>query len=227
MRYLEKSFKWWVYLAIFLFGVGLAIGLTTPAGLGLPYEYMAGLEELSRFLVPFSPVTAVIIFIKNISAMLISFIFSPVLGLVPILTLTVNGWLIGFISVIVAQKESVWYILAALLPHGVFEIPALIIAQAAALSFGAMTIILILKKESRTILLSTVKKNVSHVLLALVLFFIVGIFHTIIIIALLEKRTRDILMPNLKRNLRYLMIACALLLPAAIIETYVTPLLLP
>ena len=213
-------------MAIFLFGGGLVIGLVTPTELSLPYEYIVGLKELSSILVPFSALTAVIIFIKNISVMLISFVFSPFLCLVPILTLTANGWLMGFVSAVVVQEESIGYVVAGLFPHGIFELPALIIAQAAALSFGAMAIILVLKKESRTVLVSTVTKDVGHVLLGLALFFIVGIFHTIIIVALLEKQTRDLLMVNINQNLRYLMIACALLLPAAIIETFVTPLLL-
>ncbi len=172
------GFKWWVYLATFLFGVGLAIGLTTPAGLGLPYEYMAGLEELSRFLVPFSPVTAVIIFIKNVVALSIGFIFSPVLCLVPVLTLTVNGWLIGFISVVVAQKESVGYILAALLPHGVFEIPALIIAQAAALNFGVMAMLALFKKERRGLLLSHLRRNLKYLIIACALLLPAAIIET-------------------------------------------------
>ena len=146
--------------------------------------------------------------------------------LIPILTLTVNGWLLAFVSVIVSQEKSIGFVLAGLLPHGIFELPALILGGAAALSFGAMAIILVLKKESRSVLVSTIKKDVGHVLLAVTLLFIVGIFHTIIIVALMEKQTRDLLMVNLRQNLRYLMIALALLLPAAIIETYVTPLLL-
>ena len=189
-------------------------------------EEIAALEELSRILVPFSFLTVILIFIKNVSALVISFVLSPILCLAPILSLTVNGWLLAFISSAVAQEESLGFVLAALLPHGIFELPALIIGQAAALSFGTMAIILILKKESRTTLVSTVTKNAGRILLALASFFIIGIFHTIIIVALLEKQTRDLLMPNLKQNLRYLLVALALLLPAAIIETYITPLLI-
>ena len=73
---------------------------------------------------------------------------------------------------------------------------------------------------------STVKQDVGHVLLALALFFVVGIFHTIIIVALLQKQTKDVVMANLNRNLRYLMIALGLLIPAALIEAFITPLLL-
>jgi len=221
------SYKKWVFIAIFLFGIGMGFGLATPLSIvNLMSEEIAALEELSRILAPFSVLTVILIFIKNVSALVLSFVLSPILCLVPILALTVNGWLLAFISSAVVQEKSLGFVLAGLLPHGIFELPALIMGQAAALSFGTMAVILILKRESRTVLVSTVRRNVGHVLLALVLFFIVGIFHTIIIVALLEKQTRDLLMLNLNQNLRYLMIALALLLPAAIIETYITPLLL-
>lgn len=225
------SYKRWIFIAISLFGIGLAFGLTF--GLAMPggvadflAEDLAALEQLSALLSPFQVSTAVFIFLKNASALLLSFIFSPILCLLPILALMVNGWLLAFISVIVVEEESLGFVLAGLLPHGIFELPALIIGLAAALSFGAMTIVLVLKKESRTVLVSTIKKDVGHVLLAVALFFTIGIFHTILIIALMEKQTRDQLMVNLKPNLRYLMIALVLLLPAAILETFVTPLLL-
>ncbi len=172
------GFRWWIFLAISLFGAGLVIGLVTPTEASLPYEYMAGLEELSRILVPFSPLTAVIIFIKNISVMLISFALSPLLGLVPVLTLAVNGWLMGFISVVVVQEESVGYILAGLLPHGIFELPALIMAQAAALSFGMMVILALFKRERRDLLLPNLRRNLRYLIIACALLLPAAIIET-------------------------------------------------
>ncbi len=178
MRIIEMGFKWWIFLAISLFGVGLVIGLITPTEVSLPYEYIAGLEELGRILVPFSPLTAIIILAKNISAMLIGFVFSPVLCLVPILTLTVNGWLMGFISAIVVQEESVGYILAGLLPHGIFELPALIMAQAAALSFGTMVILALFKRERRDLLLPNLRRNLRYLIIACALLLPAAIIET-------------------------------------------------
>jgi len=221
------SYKSWILIAIFLFGIGLAIGLAIPSIVAdLMSEEIAALEELGHILAPFSILTATFIFAKNASALVISFVLSPILCLAPFLALIVNGGIIGLVSVVVVEEESLGFLLAGLLPHGIFELPAFIMGQAAALSLGTMALILILKKESRTTLVSTVTKNAGRIILALASFFIIGIFHTIIIVALLEKQTRDLLMPNLKQNLRYLLLALALLLPAAIIETYITPLLI-
>ena len=221
------SYRFWVFIAIVLFSIGFVSGLATPSGIAnLFSEDIAAFAELSRILEPFTLLMFVFILVKNVFALLLSFFLSPILCLVPILALTVNGWLIAFVSTIIVQEKSLGFLLSGLLPHGIFEIPALIMGEAAALSFGAMAIILVLKKESRSELLSTATKDGRHILLALASFVIVGLFHTIIIVALLEKQTRDPLMVKLKPNLKYFIIALALLVPAAIIETYITPLLL-
>jgi len=172
------SYKWWVLIAVCLFGIGLVIGLVTPAGISLPYEYIAGLEELGRILVPFTPLTAIIIFIKNITALLVSFIFSPVLCLAPVLALTANGWLMGFISAGVVEKESLGYVLAGLFPHGILELPALIMAQAAALSFGTMAILALFKKGRRNLLLPHLYRNVRYLIIACALLLPAAIIET-------------------------------------------------
>lgn len=159
------SYRKWVLVAVSLFGIGLVLGLATPVGsfdLAFP-------EELSRLLVPFSLLTVILIFLKNVSALLISFIFSPILCLMPILALTVNGWLLGLVSTMVIQEKSLGFLLAGLLPHGIFELPALIMAQAAALSFGAMVILALFKKEKRSLLLPSLKRNLRYLGLALAL----------------------------------------------------------
>lgn len=221
------SYKRWIIVAVCLFGIGFGIGLAVPVGLtDILSEDMDAFRELAALLVPFQVSTAVFILAKNISVVLFSFMLSPILCLFPVMSLVFNGMVISFISAIVVQKESVGFVLAGLLPHGIFELPAFIIGEAAALSFGAMVITLLLRKQSRETLLATVKQDAGHILRAVALFFIIGPFHTTIVFALLKEETRIPLINNLKQNLRYLVIAFALLLPAAIIETYVTPLFL-
>ncbi|MFC2013691.1 stage II sporulation protein M [Chloroflexota bacterium] len=175
------SYKRWIFVAIFLFGVGLAFGLAAPPSIvNLMSGEITVLEELGRILAPFSVLTAIFIFIKNASALLLSFVFSPILCLVPILSLTANGWLLAFVSSIVVQETSLGFVLASLLPHGIFEIPALIIGQAAALSLGAMVIMALLKKKRRSLLLPNLKQNLKYLLLALVLLLPAAIIETYI-----------------------------------------------
>ena len=60
------SYKRWIIVAISLFGVGITFGLSTPATIAdLFAEDLRALEELSRILTPFSVLTALFIFMKN------------------------------------------------------------------------------------------------------------------------------------------------------------------
>jgi len=164
------NYKKWIFIAVFLFGVGLVFGLATPIGdINLLSEDVAALQELGSILVPFRFFTVILILAKNVSVLLLSFALSPIFCLMPILALTVNGWLIAFISAIVVQEESLSFALAGLLPHGIFELPAFILGEAAALSFGAMAILALFKKERRNLLLPGLKQNLRYLMVALVL----------------------------------------------------------
>ena len=230
------KYRVWLITAASLFVISIIVGWSIPNDIsGLLSEDIAQLAQLSNFLLSLPPiVTALLIFLKNSLSLLLSFAFSPLLCLMPLLALLFNGVLLGWVSASVIERESIGLLLAGILPHGVIELPAFIIGEAAALSFGAMVIIfpitLLFKKENRTILLSTVKQSKGHILLTLALFFTVGIYFTIIIIALFNKQTKVIvtekLMVNFKQNLKYLTIALALLIPAAFIEAFITPLLI-
>jgi len=173
------SYRGWSLIAILLFGIGLAFGLATPPYIaGLMSGEIAALEELSRILAPFSILTVIFIFIKNASALVLSFIFSPLLCLAPILSLTINGWLLAFISSMAVQEKSLGFVLAGLLPHGIFELPALIIGQAAALSFGTMAMLALFQKGKRKSLLPNLKYNLRYLLLALCLLLPAAIIET-------------------------------------------------
>jgi len=174
------SYRRWIFVAIFLFGIGLVFGLSTPTSFtDLTPQDIAALEELVDFLVSLPPVLAAIfIFIKNVSALVLSFVLSPFFCLIPILALTINGWLLGFISVIVSREESVGFVLAGLLPHGVFELPALILGEAAALSFGTVVVLALFKKERRSLLLPSLKQNLRYLVVALALLLPAAIIET-------------------------------------------------
>jgi stage II sporulation protein M len=178
-------YRFWVLIAGGLFVVGMVIGLvigaTMPASIVDPLlEELSVLEQLSMFLDPFQATTVAFIFLKNVSALLFSFIFSPILCLIPVLALAFNGLLLSFVSVIVAQEKSLGLVVAGLLPHGIFEIPALIIGEAAALSFGAMTIIALISREKRKLLLPNLKKNLKYLLLAFGLLVPAAIIETFV-----------------------------------------------
>ena len=162
------NYRGWVLIAIFLFSGGLVFGFMPLASTtDLSSEGITALKQFSDILVSLPlPLIALFIFFKNALALSLSFALSPILCLVPILTLTLNGLLLGSVSAMVVQEKSLGFVLTALLPHGIFELPALIIGEAAALSFGAMVVLALFKKGARERLLPNLKQNLKYLVIA-------------------------------------------------------------
>ncbi len=174
------SYKWWLLIAVFLFGTGLILGLITPDDIAdIPAEELAALEKFADLLATLPKLSIfVIIFFKNVSALLISFVLSPIFYLVPVMALTFNGWLVGFLSTTVLQEKSLGYLLVGLLPHGIFELPAFIIGEAVALSFATTVILALFKKERRNLLLPNLKRSLRYLTIAFVLLLPAAIIET-------------------------------------------------
>ena len=163
-------YRWWIIIAIALFAIGIAFGLADPFNIAsLLSEELIGLEELGGILEPFTFTMFLFIFLTNIATLLSSFIFSPILAIVPVATLLINGWIVGLVSVIVTRQESLGYVLAGILPHGVIELSAFFIGEAAAISFGIMAVIALFKKEKRGLFLPNLKQNLKYLALAVAL----------------------------------------------------------
>lgn len=177
----DMSYKKWLIIATSLFGAGFILGLVAPPGIFGPFaNAIADLEELANLLTPLPQFAVlVIIFITNASTLLVSFILSPIFCLWPILVLILNGWLLAFVSAIIAQEKSLGFVLVGVVPHGIFELPAFILGQAAALSFGT-TVILALFKKRRELILPSLKQNLRYLLIALALLLPAAIIETYI-----------------------------------------------
>jgi len=175
------KFKWWIITSICLFSIGLAAGLAVPtSATDLLSEELDYLKELASLLGPFQASTAAFIFLKNVGAVLVSFLFSPILCLLPVFALTVNGLLLSFVSVMVLKEYSVGLLVAGILPHGVFELPALIIGEAAALSFGFMVILSLFNKEAREQLPANSKRSLRYLILSTALLVPAAIIETFV-----------------------------------------------
>lgn len=165
------KYRHWLFIATALFVVSIIGGWLKPDSItSLLADDIASLVELSSLLLSLPPVvTALLIFLKNSLSLLTSFALSPLLCLMPILALAVNGALLGAISATIIERESVGLLLAGILPHGIIELPAFIIGEAAALSFGSLAIVSLFKKEARDSLWPHLKRNLKYLVIALAL----------------------------------------------------------
>jgi len=74
--------------------------------------------------------TCLKLFFNNLEACILLFLGGASFGILTIFIMSLNGIVIGAIMEIVHQDHSALFVAAALVPHGVFEIPAFIIAGA-------------------------------------------------------------------------------------------------
>ncbi len=160
-------FAYWVLFAVGVFIFGIAAGLMFPELIGrLLAGQISSLQGLASSLGPFKISTAVFIFFKNISSVCLSFVFAPLLLLFPLAVLSVNGALLGYIAVVAAQQKSIGFVFAAIAPHGVIELPAIIIGEAAGLAFGIICITTLFSDRQRQVFGQDVVKQLKILALA-------------------------------------------------------------
>jgi len=118
--------------------------------------------------------------LKNMSAVLFSFLASPVFLIFPVFSLVFNGWIIGVVSNQVIAQHSVGYLIKGLLPHGIIEIPALFIGEAAAIIFGISIMQAIVSRNKREQLPANLKVSVKYLIISLILFIPAALMETFV-----------------------------------------------
>ncbi len=84
--------------------------------------------------------TFMFIFENNITALTMSLIFSMAAGISSLLVVIANGIILGVFAVVISNTISTEYLISGILPHGTFEIPALILTSAIGLRIGVSSL---------------------------------------------------------------------------------------
>lgn len=140
LNYLIRS-RWWIVFTLAIFSLTIIIGFTYP------YLFRQEIFEFFKSLIGVFEgagffKTWWLIFFNNLKASLIAVVLGLGFGIVPLGVIIINGYLIGFTSRIVAELEglsSLW----RLLPHGIFELPAVILS----VGFGIRLGFFVLKRD--------------------------------------------------------------------------------
>lgn len=97
----------------------------------------AEMEKIGESLLAVGPVTLfLIIFINNTFKAYVMLFLGILGGIIPALFVFVNGFALGFIAFIFLQGFTFFDLLTSLIPHGIIEIPALIISAAMGMDLG-------------------------------------------------------------------------------------------
>jgi len=134
-RYLKESsnYVWAVFVLFVVFGLA-GFFLPVPELLANNIqEFIEGLIDMIKDLNIWQ--TILFIFKNNVLSSFVALFFGVILGIIPVLAAISNGYVLGFVSSIVVGEVgylSLW----RLLPHGIFEIPAIIISLGLGIKFG-------------------------------------------------------------------------------------------
>ncbi len=144
LAFLVKTVRWadvkrqlaatnrYILIAAVLFIAGITTGLSIPDdGISLIEESLQSLDDLAESSTGFPNWQMGIVLFGNNTRMAISvsmlFASIPILGsLFAMGSMLLNGALIGVVATILDKPPS--YLLAGLAPHGIFELPAIVIA---------------------------------------------------------------------------------------------------
>lgn len=128
-------------LGPYLLGLTLVFCSSLVAGLLVPPSVRKGaLELFLSSLQGFENVSGGMLFLKillrNTAVTFLTLLFGLLLGVAPLVVISLNGFFLGVVYVEVAGTIGYWNAAMKVIPHGLLEIPALLIAAAYGLWLG-------------------------------------------------------------------------------------------
>jgi len=111
------------------------------------------------------------IFLNNLQSSFLGVVFGIIFGIFPLITAIINGYVLGFVAIL-SVKEQGFTILWRILPHGIFELPAIFISMALGIKLGTY--------------LFTAKESFKNLLINSLRVFLLVIFPLLLIAAIIE-----------------------------------------
>jgi len=90
------------------------------------------IKLLPRFLI------FLIIFVNNAVKAFVAMLLGVLFGLAPVLFVVLNGMMVGMVVYVVGERIGIDRVIMLLLPHGIIEIPAILLACSYGLWLGRM-----------------------------------------------------------------------------------------
>ena len=135
-NYLKESKKFiWIVIGLFLTFVLIGFFIPVPEIISKQIlefikEILGKTESMSQGqLIKF-------ILLNNIQSSFLGMVFGVFLGIFPVISTIANGYLLGFVANFAIQENGI-FSLWRILPHGIFELPAVFISFALGLRIGA------------------------------------------------------------------------------------------
>ncbi|MBI4522347.1 MAG: stage II sporulation protein M [Deltaproteobacteria bacterium] len=134
-------------------GTGTVAGIITAAY--APDLSAARTEALQEFVRLFlglpRPYLALAIFLNNGLKTLAVIVAGTLAGILPGVFLLVNGYVLGIVLLSSVESKGVLISLLAIVPHGLFEFPAILLGTSIGLMLGSHSIKRLLRKEEKSL----------------------------------------------------------------------------
>jgi stage II sporulation protein M len=130
-----KSSKNYIYAIIILFILSSAFGFLFPVF--FEDQIMVFVQRIISETEGFGSIEMIIFLLRNnLQSAFIGMFFGIFLGIVPFINSVANGYVLGFVASEIVSIEGI-FILWRILPHGIFELPALFLALGMGLKIGS------------------------------------------------------------------------------------------
>ena len=131
-----KDSKNFIYFIMAIFVFFILVGFFLPVPETLAEQIFKFIQELIDKTKDLSQIELIkFIFLNNIQSSFVGMLFGGVLGIFPIIGAIFNGYLIGFVAAYSVESGG-FLVLLNLVPHGIFELPAIFLSLGLGLRLG-------------------------------------------------------------------------------------------
>jgi len=137
-----------IFMSVFIFALTTAMGCRIAAiDPDLASQWTKELDMLKWILEQPPVIIMLIIFAKNLFTSAMAMFLGLGLGIVPLIVVSSNGILLGIVGYEAVEKAGVPFLLAGILPHGVIELPVVLVCIAIGFRLGYLLALTLAMKE--------------------------------------------------------------------------------
>lgn len=143
-----KSIRVFIGITVLIFLVTTVMGyFAAAADSELAANWIKDLE-MFKWILGLHPLLIMLaIFLKNFLACAMSVLLGLGFGLVPLIVLTTNGFMIGVVSYSIIHKQGLLYLMAGIVPHGIIELPTILLGISLGFRLGYLLALTILGEK--------------------------------------------------------------------------------
>lgn len=115
---------------------GFIVSIKNPQ---LSEAYLETFQQSFGWIKTLNPAAIVlVIFLNNALKSLLALVLGVMLGIVPVVFIAGNGMILSMLAGVISRQQGSAFVIAALLPHGIIEVPMILLSAGIGLRLGHM-----------------------------------------------------------------------------------------